>query len=106
MINNFNQRVFNIVRSIPVGRVMSYGQIAALAGNKRASRAVGYALHQVTEDDGVPWQRVVFTDGRLAFGKEQYDLLRAEAVPFTQGRRVKMSDCQMETAEAEESLWW
>lgn len=105
-MNNFNQRVFEIVRRIPIGKVMSYGQIALLAGNKHASRAVGYALHQVDEKDHLPWQRVVFKDGGLAFGREQYQLLKGEGVKFDRSRRVKLDDCLWTGEEAEESLWW
>ena len=57
-MKNFNQRVFAIVRRIPRGKVMNYGQTARLAGSPHAARAVGYALHQArAEDNGLCWQR-------------------------------------------------
>ena len=43
---NFYNRVYEIVKQIPKGKVATYGQVALLAGNPRASRAVGYALHR------------------------------------------------------------
>ena len=86
--------VYAIVRKIPKGRVLNYGAVAALAGNTRASRAVGYALAVCPEN--VPAQRVVFKDGGLsrAFIKNgrqtQYLLLKAEGVAFSRDKKVKM----------------
>lgn len=84
----FKLNVYEIVRKIPPGYVMSYGQVAALAGNIRASRAAGYAMFQCPHDD-VPCHRVVYADGRLAherfFGAgRQRTLLEAEGVSFTE----------------------
>lgn len=105
-MTNFNRRVYEIVCRIPPGRVMSYGQVARLAGNAHASRAVGYALHQTDDEDHVPWQRVVYKDGGLAFGDRQYALLQAEGVVFTAEEKVDMTLCRWTQEEAEESLWW
>ncbi len=54
-------RVWNLVRRIPPGRVMTYGQIAGLLGNVLSPRAVGWAMHGCPPD--VPWQRVVNARG-------------------------------------------
>lgn len=62
---SFNDRVYEIVRQIPEGKVLSYGQVACMAGSWRASRAVGYALHRNPYQGKVPCHRVVFQDGRL-----------------------------------------
>lgn len=105
-MTNFNRRVYEIVCRIPPGRVMSYGQVARLAGNAHASRAVGYALHQTDDEDYVPWQRVVYKDGGLAFGDRQYALLQAEGVVFTAEEKVDMALCRWTQEEAEKSLWW
>lgn len=59
-------RVEALVAQIPEGRVMSYGQIAALCGSPRAARIVGGIAH--FGDPKLPWQRVVMADGRLASG--------------------------------------
>ena len=56
--NTFTQ-IYDIVRQIPYGKVATYGQIAELAGNKRLSRVVGYALHVNPDPDGIPCYRVV-----------------------------------------------
>lgn len=85
--DNFFARVYEAVRRIPCGRVATYGQIARLCGNARASRAVGYALHVNPAPGAIPCHRVVNREGRLApafaFGGPavQRDLLTAEGVP-------------------------
>ncbi len=66
--SEFNQKVYDIVCRIPTGRVMTYGQIAALVGVPRAARAVGWALHWVEDGWEVPCQRVVNRFGGLASG--------------------------------------
>ena len=60
----FRERVYAIVRSIPRGRIMTYGQVALLCGMPRAAQAVGWTLH--TAPDDVPCQRVVNRFGGLA----------------------------------------
>ncbi len=63
---NFTQRVEMLVKTIPKGRVMTYGQLAALAGNAGAARIVGGIAH--FGDPELPWQRVVNKQGGLASG--------------------------------------
>lgn len=62
----FAQRVYALVAQIPKGRVMTYGQIAALCGSAQASRIVGGIAHFGPPD--LPWQRVVNKKGGLAAG--------------------------------------
>lgn len=62
----FKERVYAFVAQIPRGRVMTYGQLAALAGNARAARIVGGIAHFGGPD--LPWQRVVNKHGGLAAG--------------------------------------
>jgi methylated-DNA-protein-cysteine methyltransferase-like protein len=64
--HSFRERVEAIVAQIPKGRVMTYGQLAALCGNARASRIVGGIAH--FGDPKLPWQRVVNKSGGLAAG--------------------------------------
>jgi alkylated DNA nucleotide flippase Atl1 len=71
------------VRSIPLGRVTTYGDLCP-----GAPRRAGAAL-SACEDPTVPWQRVVRADGSLAKGERQRHLLRVEGVPF-RGARVDM----------------
>ena len=77
------QRVLARVRSVPPGRVTTYGDLSP--GAPRFAGAVLAACH----DPSVPWQRVVRADGSLAKGSRQRLLLAAEGVPF-RGRRVDL----------------
>ncbi len=79
--------VFRIVRGIPTGRVMTYGQIAAVLGYTLSPKAVGWAMHTAPED--VPWQRVVNASGACSTDRRgdlppglQRQLLEAEGVVF------------------------
>lgn len=64
--SDFKVKVESLVAQIPLGRVMTYGQLAALCGNARAARVVGGIAH--FGDPDLPWQRVVNKQGRLAAG--------------------------------------
>ncbi len=64
--SNFRNNVCAIVAQIPAGKVMTYGQIAALCGSPRAARIVGGIAHY--GDPSLPWQRVVKVNGSLAEG--------------------------------------
>ena len=79
----FQRRVLASVRRVPVGRVATYGDIAALAGAPRASRAVGNIL-RVCTDPGIPCHRIVGAGGALGgFGRNlqlKRELLRAEGI--------------------------
>ncbi|MDL2298895.1 MGMT family protein [Synergistaceae bacterium OttesenSCG-928-D05] len=92
---SFNDDVYKIVRSIPEGYVMSYGQLARLAGSPRASRAAGYAMFWCPYDD-IPCHRVLYRDGSLspswAFGGKQRELLMEEGVTFLADGRVDMKE--------------
>lgn len=88
---NFYEKVYKIVKNIPRGKVVSYGQIAKMVGNPNASRAVGYALHKNPSQETIPCHRVVNKDGRLApgfaFGGEdaQKLLLESEGIKVENG---------------------
>jgi methylated-DNA-protein-cysteine methyltransferase-like protein len=64
----FDVRVYETVRRIPRGRVLTYGQVARRLGNPRAARAVGWALRRLPDRlaPSVPWHRVVGVGGRLS----------------------------------------
>ena len=82
--SNFKELIYRYVESIPKGKVMTYGQLAALAGSPRAARIVGSVAHWGPED--LPWHRVVNRFGGLAGaytwgGREgQAKMLREEGV--------------------------
>lgn len=86
-MNSF-ERIYEVVKTIPYGRVATYGQVAALAGNPRWARVVGYALHVNPDPDTIKCYRVVDRNGRtskaFAFGGEdmQKKLLEEEGIVF------------------------
>src|SRR6267378_7569605 len=83
----FRERVEALVAQIPQGRVMTYGQIAALCGNARAARVVGGIAH--FGDPDLPWQRVVNKSGGLASG---YPGGRSGHKQVLEGEGVKVSE--------------
>lgn len=87
----FKDRVETLVAQIPKGRVMSYGQIAALCGSPRAARIVGGIAHFGNQN--LPWQRVVHKDGSLAVGfpggvEGHRQVLGAEGVKVSKDHKV------------------
>ena len=86
----YRERVYKLVRRIPAGRVMTYGQIAELLGDGYTARTVGFAMHGA--DDGTPWHRVVNASGAcstlnivLPHDKQQR-MLESEGVVFENGK--------------------
>ena len=82
----YRELVYEIVRKIPVGKVMTYGQIAIILGEGYTARTVGYVMHGAGDD--VPWQRVINSQGKCSTGRLtipinlQQELLEAEGVEF------------------------
>jgi methylated-DNA-protein-cysteine methyltransferase-like protein len=92
---SFRERVEAVVAQIPVGRVMTYGQIAALCGNARAARIVGGIAHFGNPE--LPWQRVVNKQGGLAAGypggrQAHAEHLRSEGVAVSEDMRVNVTE--------------
>ena len=88
---NAYERIYDVVRQIPKGYVATYGQVAALAGNRRWARVVGYALHVNPDPEGIPCYRIVTKEGNVssafAFGgsNEQIKLLQEDGIEFING---------------------
>ena len=93
--NNSFERIYDVVRKIPKGKVMTYKQVSILA-NVATPRVVGFALHVNADPEHIPCHRVVFADGRLtpgyAFGGEeiQREKLKSEGVIFNEKNRVDL----------------
>lgn len=89
------QRIYAVVRRVPAGRVVTYGQVAKLAG-RCGARQVGYALSALEADSAVPWQRVINSQGRISLRSAgghdtlQRELLEAEGVEFSLDGRVDL----------------
>ena len=97
--SNAFSKIYQAVMAVPEGCVATYGQIAAMAGNPRWSRIVGYALHVNPDPQNIKCHRIVFKDGSLtdsfAFGgkSEQRRLLELEGVSFLENGKVDMKKC-------------
>lgn len=87
-----SKRIYEAVKRIPKGKVASYSQVAAMAGNPRMCRAVGNALHHNPDPENIPCYRVVNAKGELsgafAFGgaDEQEKRLAADGIPVINGK--------------------
>jgi len=91
----FTREVKAAIRSIPRGRVATYGQIAALAGREHGARGVAWILHSSSEAAGLPWHRVIGGAGRISLPRrrgfeEQKRRLSAEGVAVGPGGRVDL----------------
>lgn len=95
-MTEFQKRVYSVVEQIPQGKVVTYGEVASMAGSPRASRAIGNILHNNPFFGVVPCHRVVHADGALAapfaFGGErvQREMLEKEGITFTKDGKVDM----------------
>lgn len=84
----YREKVYEIVRQIPSGKVMAYGQIADILGQGYTARTVGYVMHASPDD--VPWQRVINSKGGCSTAQItmpislQQQLLEAEGIIFNQ----------------------
>src|SRR5512136_1174600 len=98
--HEFSEAVYQLVRSIPRGRVMTYGQIAALLGYPRAAQYVGWTLHWAKFED-VPYQRVLNRFGGLASGYPRGGREAHAADLAIEGIKVKKDG----TVDLEKYLW-
>ncbi|MFH1335141.1 MAG: MGMT family protein [Candidatus Zixiibacteriota bacterium] len=85
--SSFSQRVIDTIKKIPRGKVATYGQIAAVAGNPRATRLVVWLLNSSSQKEKLPWHRVVNSKGKISlkpgYGYEiQKGMLLKEGVKF------------------------
>ena len=97
----YREGVYALVRQIPVGMVMTYGQIAIILGEGYTARTVGYVMHGA-DSESVPWQRVINSQGKCSTGRLtiplnlQQELLEAEGVIFSAAGKCDLQKLQ----------WW
>ena len=90
----YRERVFNLVRRIPRGRVMTYGQIAAILGEGYTPRTVGFVMH--SSDQALPWHRVINAQGACSTGRivlpanKQQLTLEREGIKFDDQHRCDL----------------
>ena len=94
--NSFTERAKRAIAAIPLGRVATYGQVAACAGNHRAARQVGWLLHSASERERLPWHRVIGGRGGISLPRgggfeEQRSLLESEGVLVDDQGRVELA---------------
>jgi methylated-DNA-protein-cysteine methyltransferase-like protein len=100
--SSFKKEVQRLVGQIPEGRVMTYGQLAALVGNPNSARVVGGIAHY--GDSKLPWHRVVNKQGGLASGYPggriaHKNQLEAEGIDFKSKNGIYV-------LEIEKLIWW
>lgn len=90
------EKIYEVVKQIPKGKVATYGFVAMKAGNPRWARVVGYALHNNPAPMVIPCHRVVNRDGEVAEafvfggGNAQRDLLQKEGIVFEKDGTVNL----------------
>jgi methylated-DNA-protein-cysteine methyltransferase-like protein len=86
-MNQFTEDIIEIIKSIPKGKVMTYGQIAEWAGNPRGARQISRILHSMSRKYNLPWHRVINSKGEISLppdngGLIQRQMLKDEGIVF------------------------
>ena len=93
-MTDFTQEVIDTIKSIPFGKVASYGQIAKICGYPKRSRQVSYVLHSMSSKHNLPWHRVVNSQGKISLTGDAYEkqkaLLEDEGVEFSKSGIINM----------------
>lgn len=90
-------KIINIISRVPAGKVVTYGQVAAMAGNHRAARQVSRVLHSCSAKYELPWQRVIGSQGKITIPKDlpahqlQKKKLQSEGILFGLGDTIDLT---------------
>jgi methylated-DNA-protein-cysteine methyltransferase related protein len=101
-MSDFRKNTLTVVKAVPKGKVVTYGQVALLMGSPRAARQVGMVLRGLKERDGdVPWQRVINSQGgistyKIGNGELQKALLESEGIKLRSDKTIELKKYQ----------WW
>lgn len=103
-IKPFTQRSIEIIQHIPPGKVMTYGQIARLAGSPRGARQVVRILHSMSEKYHLPWHRVINAKGEIGLQDDESSnvqrlFLQSEGVEVQRGRSIDLDEYQYHPEE-------
>jgi|SRR5690625_2012193 len=106
-MKKFTKEVIEIILQIPEGHVATYGQIAKLAGNQRASRQVVRILHSMSRKYQLPWHRIINAKGKITIKhkKEQKRLLEKEGVKVGDNFFIDLQIYQWRSDDDEYSNW-
>lgn len=103
-MQEFTEVVLDIISSIPRGKVVTYGQVAAYADSPRSARQVSRILHSMSESYNLPWHRVINKQGKISLtgqaGHAQKVLLEREGIVF-KNNKIDLSIYQWKIAENE-----
>ncbi|BAN99620.1 methylated-DNA/protein-cysteine methyltransferase [Plautia stali symbiont] len=98
--SNFSERVWQIVAAIPAGKVMTYGDVALLAGSPRPARQVGGVLRRLPPGSKLPWFRVINRQGLISLQGDdlfrQRDALEAEGIEVSDAGEVELAKYRWE----------
>jgi methylated-DNA-protein-cysteine methyltransferase-like protein len=90
-----SKRIIKVIRAIPKGHVLSYGEVGRRAGFGNGARMVARILHSSSEKRKLPWHRVVNSQGKISLTGDAYDLQRAllqsEGVEFGPEDRIDLA---------------
>lgn len=95
-MEDYTELVIHIIKSIPKGKVMTYGQISRLAGSPRGARQVVRILHSMSNKYNLPWHRVINSKGEIGFKDDEfYELqkinLQNEGIKIIDGKYINLS---------------
>jgi len=102
---DINIRIWQVIALIPHGRVATYGDIARHAGLPGAARRVGYSLRQLPPETGIPWHRVINSQGRISLPEgsasqyTQRERLEAEGIVFRGNKSVDLKKFRWKPGE-------
>ena len=95
MTTDPKQTLYTVLASVPAGRVITYGQLAAQAGLPRRARWVGQVLHALPHDTRLPWHRVINAQGKISlpapYNQVQRQRLLEEGVEVSETMRIDLS---------------
>ena len=91
----FTEKAIAIMKSIPAGQVMTYGQVAELAGNKRGARQIVRILHSMSKKYDIPWHRIINAKGEIGIKNEegkftQKEKLTAEGITVMNNGKISL----------------
>lgn len=94
-METFTQKAILIIKNIPEGKVMTYGQIARLAGSPRGARQVVRVLHSMSKKHQLPWHRVINSKGEIGLKDDEHFSiqklsLESEGVEFNQNGTINL----------------
>lgn len=109
MSAELNEMIWQVLASIPKGKVATYGQIAKLCGYPGYARYVGFTLKQLPHGTALPWHRVINSKGRISFplGSDAYRLqrrrLEQDGVVF-EGEKIRLKRYQWDGISSDSAL--